>query len=290
MAIEPKEIFDYLGVEGAEKLEDFRTKFESTYIRKDRLADDKELVSSLISPRLGKIAGATQVTLIADLKKLGIEISKDEIKDLPLEDAVEYGIKKAGAHFTSKIAELESKAGTGGDEKVKELETKFQKLQAKYEQEHSLFEQTKQSFEQERQSFANEKKGIKMQSKVGDAFKSIKWKTGASEIEKKGFLSLVNEKYKIDLDEQDELFIADSKGQRIPHPKKNGEFKNISEILEEEGRAAGIWEGNPIADRAKPQRPIHQQNGQQIQQPAFTGAPAGRPRVLSPAAQANEGK
>lgn len=291
MAIEPKEIFEYLGIDPVEKFEDFRTKFEPVYIRKNSIKDDKEFQQSLVQPLMGKIAQITTQNLVKELKSEGIEFESGEIKELkesPIEDVFNKGVAKLKTYYTSKIAELESKAGSGSDEKVKEYQTKFEKLQAKYEQEHNLFEQTKQSFEQERQSFANEKKGIKMQSKVGDAFKSIKWKTGASEIEKKGFLSLVNEKYKIDLDEQDELFIADSKGQRIPHPKKNGEFKNIHEILEEEGRAAGVWEGNPIADRAKPQRPVHQQG--QIQQPAFTGAPTGRPRVLSPAAQANEGK
>jgi len=152
-----------------------------------------------------------------------------------------------------------------------------------------LFEQAKQTWEQKEQGWANEKKNIKLTSRVGDAFKGIKWKTGATEIEKKGFLALVNEKYKLDLDEKDELFIADSQGQRIPHPKKNGEFKGINEILEDEGKAANIWEGNPLAGRATPQKPIHQ-NGSNLQQPAFTGSPVGRPRVLNQAAAANEGK
>ncbi len=289
MAIEIKELAEYLGVKIPEKLEDFKAEFEPAYIRKDKLADDKELLGKLFAPKIGKMAGATQVAVISELKKVGLDISKDELKDLDLEKVVEYGLQKATGHFTAKIAELEAKNGTGNDEKVKELETKYGKLQSKYEQEHSLFESSKQNWEAKEQGWANEKKGIKLSSKAGDALKAIKWKTGVSEIEKKGFLATVNEKYKLDLDEKDELFIADIKGQRIPHPKKNGEFKNINEILEEEGKAANIWEGNPIAARATPQRPIHQ-NGPQIQQPAFNGPQNGRPRVLAAAAQANEGK
>ncbi len=289
MAIEIKELAEYLGVKIPEKLEDFKAEFEPAYIRKDKLADDKELLGKLFAPKIGKMAGATQVAVISELKKVGLDISKDELKDLDLEKVVEYGLQKATGHFTAKIAELEAKNGTGNDEKVKELETKYGKLQSKYEQEHSLFESSKQNWEAKEQGWANEKKGIKLSSKAGDALKAIKWKTGVSEIEKKGFLATVNEKYKLDLDEKDELFIADIQGQRIPHPKKNGEFKNINEILEEEGKAANIWEGNPIAARATPQRPIHQ-NGSQIQQPAFNGPQNGRPRVLAAAAQANEGK
>ena len=289
MAIEIKELAEYLGVKVPEKLDDFKAEFEPTYIRKDKIKEDKELFNTLLAPQLGKLAGASQVTLISDLKKMGVSIEKEEIKDMPLEKAVEYGLQKANDFYTGKLTELQKGAGSG-DEKVKEWETKYGKLQSKYEQEHSLFEQSKQTWESKEQGWANEKKGIKLTSKVGDALKAIKWKTGATEIEKKGFLALVNEKYKLDLDEKDDLFIADVQGKRIPHPKKNGEFKSINEILEDEGKAANIWEGNPLAGRATPQKPIHQ-NGSNLQQPAFTGSPAGgRQRVLNPAAAANEGK
>jgi len=286
MAIESKEILDYLGLSDVEKFDDFRSKFEPVYIKKEKAADDKEIVNSIVVKSIGKVTALTQSALISDIKTMGVDLSKDELKDMPIEKAVEYGLKKVNDFYSSKISELQKGAGSG-DEKVKEWETKFTKLQSKYEQEHNLFEQTKQTIEQERQGWQNEKKGIKLTSKVGDALKAIKWKTGATEIEKKGFLALVNEKYKLDLDEKDDLFIADIQGQRIPHPKKHGEFKGINEILEEEGKAANVWEGNPIAGRAgTPQKPIHQ-NGSNLQQPAFTG---GRPRVLNPAAAANEGK
>lgn len=285
MAIELKEILEYLGIEGVEKLDDFRSKFEPTYIKKDKLADDKELLGTLFAPKIGKMAGAAQTSLISDLKKMGVEVTKDELKELPLEKLVEYGLQKASAHYTSKIAELEK--NTGSDEKVKEVQDKYQKLESKYEQEKRVFEEAKQKFQTTEQSWLTEKKNIKLQSKVGDALKGIKWKTGVSEIEKKGFLATINEKYKLDMDEKDDLFIADSTGQRIPHPKKNGEWKNINEILEDEGKAANVWEGNPIVGRAgTPQKAIHQ-NNPGIQQPAFSG---GRQRVLSDAARTNEGK
>jgi len=285
MAIEQKELLEYLGIDSVENLEDFRSKFEPVYVRKNSVKDDKELHQSVV----GKVIKAATQTIVQDLKSSGIEFEDGEVKEMkeiPIEQVFSKGMAKLKNHFASKIAELETKAGNGNDEKVKEVTTKFEKLQAKHDQEKALWEQTKGLFEQEKSGWVNEKKNIKLSSKVGDAFKSIKWKTGVSEIEKKGFLSLVNEKYKIDLDEKDELFIADSQGQRIKHPKKNGEFKNINEVLEEEGKAANVWEGNPIAGRAgQPQKPIHQAG--QIQQPAFSG---GIKRVVSAAARANEGK
>jgi len=132
MAIEIKELADYLGLKKVpEKLEDFTAEFEPAYIRKDKLPEDKELLGTLFAPKIGKMAGAAQTSVISELKKFGVEVTKDELKELPLEKLVEYGLQKAGNHFTAKITELESKAGTGGDEKVKEWETKFTKLQNK---------------------------------------------------------------------------------------------------------------------------------------------------------------
>ena len=285
MALDPKEVLGYLGIENAESLDDFRSKFEPVYIKKEKAADDKEIVNSIVVKSVGKVAALTQSALVSELKAMNVELTKDELKDMPIEKAVEYGLKKVNDFYTGKLTELQKGAGSG-DEKVKEWETKFTKLQSKYDQTNGLLEETKHKFEAAEQSWLSKEKGIKLSSKVGDALKGIKWKTGATEIEKKGFLAVVNEKYKIDLDEKDELFISDSKGERIKHPKKNGEFKSINEVLEEEGKAANIWEGNPIAARATLQKPIHQ-NGSQVQQPAFTG---GRQRVLNPAAAANEGK
>lgn len=280
MAIETKDVLEYLGIEGVDKFEDFRAKFEPTFIKRSLIREDKELVGQVV----GRAIGSATTTLISDLKKIGIDISKDEVKEMPFENILQLGIKKLSDHYSGQINELKSKSPQDS-EAIKEIQEKLQKTESKLHDTKSLLDQTKQKYDADMQSWQSQIKGVKLNTKVGDKYKSIKWKTGASEIEKKGFIATLNEKYKIDLDETEEPFIMNQKGERIPHPKKNGEWKSIEEIFEEEGKAAGVWEGNPVAGKAQP-RPAVVTGGRQIEQPALS---SGRPRILSPAAAAAEG-
>lgn len=278
MPIEAKEILEYLNIPDVDKFEDLRSKFESDYIKKSLIKDDKEIVSSIV----GKVAGSTQSAALRELKARGIEVSSEDFKGLALEKVAELSISKVEDLYKAQLEEAKKNAG-GGDAALKTWEEKYSKLESKLNDTKSLLEASKKQWETDSQAWQQKEKDIKRQTKLTDVFKGIKWKTDVKEIEKKGFFATINEKYKDDLDENGELFMTDATGQRIKHPKKNGEWKSPLEILEEEGRAQGIWATNPVAERGTPR----QHTTQTLQQPAFTGA---LKRPLSEKALANEGK
>lgn len=281
MALDSKELFEYLNIEPVEKLEDFRAKFEPVYVKKAAIKEDKELISSLV----GKVTGSLQTAFIRDLKKEGVEFSEGEVKGLELEKVWENGLSKLKSNYTSQIEELKSKQGKPSEE-YEALKEKYTKVEGKANDYKRLVDEMKEQFAQKEQGYQSQIKSVKLDTKKADLFKQAKYKTGATEVEKEGYNAILHKKYKFELDESGEnLEILNSKGERIPNPKKNGEFKSPFEILEEEGRAAGVWESNPIASKGRVQTPMSQHN--RIESPVLNGA---RPRVLSPAAITNEGK
>jgi len=111
-----------------------------------------------------------------------------------------------------------------------------------------LLNSTKTEFDTFKQQKENEFKNIRLSTIKGEAMKKIKFKSGISEIEKRGFESLIADRYKIDLDDKGEAFISDKEGNRIKSAKVTGTFKNIDDVLAEEAIAAKVIEINPHAN------------------------------------------
>lgn len=282
MPIEAKDILDYLGIDGVEKMEDFRGKFEPSYIKKSMIDSDDEIKGSLF----GKVAGTLETEVKSELKKVGVELADGEFKGMKIEKVVATGLQKLNDYYAGKIKEISETAGKGSDEKYKALEEKYQKLEGKYKDTDNLLKQSTETWNKKESEFNQSIKNVKLQHQLGREYEGIKWKSGITEIEKKGFHAHIGEKYKIDFDEKEILIPLTTDGHRIPDPKKNGEFKRLSTILEEEGVALGVWETNTnVKDRVPPRAvaPAHQNRQPD---PVFQG----RQRVLSERARANEGR
>ena len=288
MPIDQKEVLEYLGIKDApENLEAFRKSFDASYIKKspDVIKQDEELYGKLLGEKIGGVS----TKLRRGLKQIGIELSDPDVKDKKIEEIIEMGLKKASEHFGGKITELEGQVGKGNDEKVTELQKQLEKIQGKYTDLKGLHDNTMQEYETSKATWATEKKGIKKQVQFGEAIKGIKWKSGITDIEKKGFFATFDEEHTVDLDDKDTPEVFDKSGKRIASGKESGKFVSLSEALENHGRKTGLWETNPIADRGRVIPPNMTRLGQ-VSGNGQPAQPAGGQRVVAAAALRNEGK
>jgi len=98
-----------------------------------------------------------------------------------------------------------------------------------------------------------------------------------------GFQAKIEKSYQIQLDEKEEPYVTDLKGERIKSTKRAGEFKSLTEVLEEEGMAAKVY----AAANNKGPAPINRPTP--INQPAPTTPGATEPFV-HPSARAAAGQ
>ncbi len=130
MPIESKEVLSYLGFDEKEvdSIDKLKEKFDGEFVRKTALKDyNSDAHKEFFPVAIGRLDGSIRKDLFRMAKEKGIEIVEDEFKGKRLEDVVAGVYGKTAETFTSKITDLESKAGAGKDELVKEWESKYEK-------------------------------------------------------------------------------------------------------------------------------------------------------------------
>lgn len=248
-----KEALEYLGykAEDFNSLDEFKTKFDSTFIKQSNITEDSEPVK--------KILGKTFGTLENEIKKVakGFELDVDfeELKDKKVTEKLKYTFEKYNEKKSEYIKDLETKAALGNDDKVKEWEKKYDKISQKSKDLESLLNSTKSEFEQAQNKWQSEVKNVKLNVLTKDAFSKVKLKNDISEFEKKGYISTIAEKYQFDLDETENLVVKNKQGERLKSSKVTGAFKTIDEILEEEAITGGLYQINK--DGGKVVKPIN---------------------------------
>mgnify|MGYP006282613437 CR=1 FL=1 len=255
--IEPNEILNYLGIdtESIDSFDTFRDNFEQEYVKKSVIKDPKSNEYKELMPTfVGKVTGSTQTALNRKLKEFGIELDQQEIKDKRIEDIIELGIGKLADSYSSKLTEIESKSGKGGEEINKDLEIKLTSLRKKYGELEDVHNKLKQEFIGAEENWKTNLKNERINHLIAKEHEKIKWKNGIKDIEKEGFFSRLKNNYKIDYDETtNQLDIFDSQGNRIPNTKKSGTWKSYTEILEEEGLKNEVWANNENANKVNNQ-------------------------------------
>jgi hypothetical protein len=244
-----KEIFEYLGVKADDikSIDDFKACFDKAFVRTTAINQDSEFVK----PILGRYFGEQEVELKRMAKAYAVDIESDEFKSAKkVTDKYDLILKKAIESSNNIIKDLEGKVGQGNDEKVKTLETKYEKLKREKAEIESLLSNTTTEYEGFKQKAANDIKGIKLGTLKQKDFSSIKFKSDISEIEKKGFFADIHDRYNFDLDETENLVVTTKEGKRIPSAKTTGTFKTAQEILEEEAVKSKVYMVN--SDGGKP--------------------------------------
>lgn len=200
---------------------------------------------------VGGLVGTIKTAVKRELKERGIDFSFDDSKKVY--DSLIDGIRTLAETKDSEILTLKEKSGDGNDEKLKTLSADLDKWKNKYNEEKTARETAIADAQNKFQEYEGKIKTTKkdfLLTKTKE--QSVKWKQGASELEKRGFETLLNEKYNFDLDESDNLIATDKQGKQIPNPKVAGQFLSLPEVLEMEGVAQKVWEVNSHAKNNSP--------------------------------------
>lgn len=252
MPLEAKELIEYLGFDASKitDIESFKKEFEPEAGKPVFIRADKVEHSHVYPNIAGKLLGSIQTKVKSIAKKYGVDFDPEELKDKKVEDIFELSAEKIAGSHKAIIDELNEKVGKGNDERVKEWETKYQKLESKYNDTKSLAEKIGSEFEGFKGTAAQQLKNYKLDIVKKDIFGKAKIKQNASELELLGFKTKFAEKYDLDLDENENVFIKDRKtGTRIQSKTKASDFADPVEVINEFVVEIGLHEKNPAGGK-----------------------------------------
>lgn len=273
--MEAKEVIEYLGYDPKEieNIDKFKEKFDPDYIKKSEALKDDSIIKAV----QGKYNGTIVTALKASARDAGIEFEDGEIKGKETVEVAKIAFSKAA----NKIKDLESKAGAGSEDLIKEWKEKVTKLESKYNDTKKSLDTTATEFETFKGSVEQEKKNYKKTSEFERAVSSVKWKNGISDIEKEGFITVFNKNYGIDLDDEGKVYVGsfkDGKLERIKNPKKANEWKSIEEVLTDFAIEKGVYAvaqgaaGDPLKKlQQKPGAGVQSQSPQRAAHPRALG-------------------
>ena len=260
MEINLKDVTGWLGIKAEVKtIDEFKEEFGKLGLfTKDQVFKDPALLSEFTGKTLGKITNRS----LNVVKANGIELAKEEIEGKDIEDIFSVSLKKQADSFQAKIKELEENSTKGNDEKVKELETKYTTVVGKLKDYESLIKQKEQEFTAKETEFGTKLKGANLNFAKTQLWGSASFAPGTDQLKIKGFRADFDERFVIDLDENNNPFIKNKEGKQIPNPNKHSEFLTPQDVLNMEMEKAGLTSKNTKAGM-----------------PAFTHTPAGTPPV-----------
>lgn len=263
--MEFKEVASYLGFKEDEikTLDDFKTKFDAEFLRTSAITEDSEPVKKILGKTFGTLEN--EIKKVAKAHELDIDFDADDLKGKKVTDKLKFTFSKYDEKKQSVISELEKKAGLGNDEKVKEWETKYEKLNKKYLDVDGLLKKTSEEFNGFKEHSEKTIKGVKLNIHKKDLYNKAKFLPEVNEYAKKGFLNEFEEKYMLDIDENEKPIILDKKGQRIPNPKVTGSFYEPDELLTEEIIKAKMFPVNGDGGKKMTPPNFGQLNNQQNQ-------------------------
>jgi len=246
---EVPELIKFLGLEEVESLEQAKEKFQSNYVTSEEHAS-----------KIGKITGSIANVSRKIFEPFGVTATDEDFKEKKVEDALRALSEKAASTYTSQIEELKKRAeGTGSDDLIKEWENKYTTLEKKYKEVDSLRTEAINQFEQFKTEVQTKEKQGKIMSEFEKALNEAKIAPDVDKYKLKGFKAEFNDKYQIDL-EDDNVVIKDKKtGEKLKSDKKAGTFMSINDVVLKEATEAGILQKSPKAGSPttrKPGQPI----------------------------------
>lgn len=242
-----KEFMEWLGVDG-EKPEDIKANFAKKYVTEDQFFKDPERLSKVTGKTVGSIH--TGITRIG--KAYGVEFTKEEAKDKTPEDLADMIFKKHVDQYEAKLAELKKVAEAGSDDKVKELQARYEKLENKAKEYESAWKTSVSESENKVKEYEEKIKGVKLDFVKNSVWGSVKFDPTVDPLKRKGFEATIKENFIIDLDENDKPVIRNKDGKQIINPQKHDQFLSVEEVLQLEADKAGLTAKNKDAGRPAP--------------------------------------
>ena len=222
MAITTEEILKVLDIEQVENLDEFKGKFNKSFINRNIAVDDDEIKSKVVGKVLGGISTAM---------KREFELENKDIEGKKVEEILALGVQKT----KSKISELEVSIGKTKDETVAEWETKANKFKKEAEEYKGQVSNLSKALDETKGGFEKEKKSWAITNKFGEAHKKVvaqfSEETAKDELKLEGFNTLVSKTFDFDVDESGEVIVLDKQGKRVQDSNKIGSFMNIEGAL-----------------------------------------------------------
>lgn len=211
-----KELLDVLDlpVELAEKeIGEAKTVLHEHWVNRKVAHTDEDITKAVIGKRMNVIEQTIG-------KEYGL--TADEMKDKKVEDLIGIGAKK----FKTEIQTLKESASPD----TKEWDKKLSTLQKEKDTLQQMLKDNEQIILQKDQEYTGIIKTITLNTKMEKLKSGIEFSETATELSKKGFDAVLNEKYKWDLDESGEIVATDLNGEKIPNEKKTA-FLSPLEVL-----------------------------------------------------------
>ncbi len=250
MSFELKDVVEFLGYkpEDFKTLDELKEKFNGEFVRRSVAETDEQLVGKIVGHRLGTIK--TSALRIA--KEFGVEIPKEKLvkdgKELFASDILDLVGTEVKTHHEKTVGELKTLAEAKGGEAVKQWQEKYGQLETKHSDFMKAHTELQTKYQEVKKQSGNTIREFKITNAKTEAFSKGVFKDGLTEVEKIGFDTYFNNKYKIDLDEKDMPYIADkSTGQRISNKAVAGTFLGIDDVYKMEIAATGLDKKNPHA-------------------------------------------
>jgi len=215
----------------AESLEQAKEMMTSTFIKKSEASKDEDVRKQVSGSLLGKL----DTFVNQQAKQLNVEFDEG-VKSGKLEEKLSF--------LTNKVSEsletYKSQIDKGVDEDFKKkLETEFQskidKLNLDLQTKTEMLDNTVQKLT----TIETEYKTKERNRIITDAFQKakseIQFSPEADALKLKGFEATFNEKYKVDLDENNSVIVLESSTNKpIQNPNKMNDFLGLSDVLKKE--------------------------------------------------------
>lgn len=245
--------------------EKFNAHVESNFLTEKKIFSDEETGKRIF----GRVLGSTTTGVKQHFDKFGVQITGDDLKNPP-EKVVEIGLTRLKELHEKEKTELSTTAGLSADERLKEANDKATKLSGKVQELEGIVKTKASEFEKIVQAKDSEVKNFKLNSLKRDTENSLNYLPDLDPWKKKGFLSTMAEKYRIDIEGEDQAFITDDAGKRIPSGKSHDTFLTPKEVYEMEAAKAGVIS-------------VNQNAGKPVVKPAAPFAPPQNPQNIPPA-------
>lgn len=233
---EKNEFLDFLGIDitdPAKAKEEFSKKFIPRNTQ--AIKDDQEMYGGITKG----YNEANKVILKRSLKDTGIDLAAYNFNDdTTVKDIVSEIIPAIIKDKNTLIESLTSETKKGTDKKLTELQSAFDSYKSEVEPKITGYNNLKKEYEDFQAGIVEKEKTGKITEYKTGAWKDFKWGNTVKELEKKGFTSEIESKYKVALFD-DGAYPTNDKGERFPG-KQAGTYKHLSDILAEEGKAAGV--------------------------------------------------
>jgi hypothetical protein len=242
--MEIKEIFEALSIDG-EKVktkEDLIAHVNKDFVKRNEAEKDPTLIAAIS----GKLVGSIETKAKTIAKEFDIDTTGEDFKELRPLERLDKVVSLAKSKYDTEINNYKSQIKGDDGKLVAEWEKKYNKVEIKLKETEGLLSSVTGELETTKTNSANQIKSFKLGNVKETAFKKIEWSKDVDELKKKGFNTLLEEKFVFDIDENDQPFVLDkATKKKIESKKTAGTFATFEEIIEKEAIENKMISVNP---------------------------------------------